>query len=61
MFEGKGMGVNDLRHTTRAVLASLEQKRVRPATRDPWSYDRHDPATTAAEREGISRLQAVER
>jgi hypothetical protein len=59
MFEGKGMGVNDLTHTTRAVLASLEQQRVRPATRDPWSYDRHDPATRAAEREGINHLRAV--
>jgi hypothetical protein len=61
MFEGKGMGVNDLTHTTRAVLASLEQQRVRPATRDPWSYDRHDPATRAAEREGINHLRAVVR
>jgi hypothetical protein len=53
------MGVKDLTHTTRAVLASLEQQRVRPATRDPWSYDRHDPATRAAEREGINHLRAV--
>jgi hypothetical protein len=43
------------------VLASLEQQRVRPATRDPWSYDRHDPATRAAEREGINHLRAVVR
>jgi hypothetical protein len=33
--------------------------RDRPATRDPWSYDHHDRATKAAERDGSERLSGA--
>ena len=49
------MGVYDVTDRTGAALVGWT--RVWPATREPWSYDHHDPATRAAEREGgIDRI-----